>query len=77
MQDKTERTISVRVAPRAARNRIVEDNGLLRIYVTVVPEGGKANEVVRKRLAKHIGVPKSALELVSGAKSRDKVFRIL
>lgn len=77
MQDNPENTITLRVTPRAAKNRIVEEHGVLRVYVTAVPEGGKANEAVRKLLAKHIGVPKSSLALVRGAKSRDKAFRRL
>lgn len=69
--------IALRATPRAARNRIVSEAGALRVYVTAVPEGGKANEAVRKLLAKALGVPKSRLELVRGATARDKVFRVL
>ncbi|KAA2312374.1 DUF167 domain-containing protein [Pseudooceanicola sediminis] len=69
--------IAVRVTPRAARNRILIDaDGALRVYVTTVPEDGKATEAVRKILAKALGVPKTALILLRGTTSRDKVFRI-
>ena len=68
--------IAVRVTPRAARNRIVLEQGQLRIYVTVVPEGGKANAQVQKLLAKALGVAKSRLVLIRGESARDKVFRL-
>lgn len=68
--------IAVRVTPKASSNRIVESDEGLRVYVTTVPEGGKATAAVQKLLAKALGVPKSRLTLVSGATSRDKRFRI-
>ena len=68
--------IAVRVTPKASRNRIVEENGALRVYVTVAPEGGKANAAVIKLLAKALGVPKSSLVLIRGQSSRDKLLRI-
>ena len=66
----------VRVTPRAGRNAVVADDRSLRVYVTAVPEGGKANAAVVKLLSKAIGVPKSRLRLVRGETSRDKVFRV-
>lgn len=68
--------ISVRVTPKAAANRIAVEDDQLRIYVTTVPEGGKATAAVVKLLARALGVPKTRLELVRGAASRDKVFRV-
>ncbi|WP_137701535.1 DUF167 domain-containing protein [Marimonas lutisalis] len=68
--------IAVRVTPKASRNRVVAEEGVLKVYVTVVPEAGKANAAVQKLLAKALGVPKSRLELIRGASARDKLFRI-
>lgn len=68
--------IAVRVTPKASRDRIVVEDGAIRIYVTVVPEDGKANQAVAKLLAKALGVPKTALTLIRGATARDKVFRL-
>ncbi|MCB1411327.1 MAG: DUF167 domain-containing protein, partial [Rhodobacteraceae bacterium] len=48
----------------------------IRVYVTVVPEDGKANKAVIRLLAKALGVPKSSLTLIRGATARDKVFRL-
>jgi hypothetical protein len=68
---------AVRVTPRAARDRIVVDEGAIRIYTTTVPEDGKANAAVIKLLSKALGVPKSRLDLIRGQTARDKVFRVM
>ncbi len=69
--------IAVRVTPKASRNRIDATSGVVRIFVTAVPEGGKANAAVAKLLAVALGVPKSHLVLVRGGTGRDKVFQIV
>lgn len=69
--------IAVRVTPKASRNAIKEEDGVLRVYVTTVPEDGKANAAVVKLLSKAVGVPKSRLDLVRSHTSRDKVFLVL
>ncbi|SMX31819.1 DUF167 domain-containing protein [Actibacterium lipolyticum] len=69
--------IALRVTPKASRNAVKQEKGGLRVYVTTVPEGGKANAAVVKLLAKAVGVPKTRLRLVRGQTSRDKVFIVL
>jgi uncharacterized protein YggU (UPF0235/DUF167 family) len=69
--------IAVRVTPKASRARILVEAGQIRVYVTTVPEGGKANAAVAKLLAKALGVPKTRLALVRGQTARDKVFKVL
>ncbi|WP_170758449.1 DUF167 domain-containing protein [Ruegeria lacuscaerulensis] len=66
--------ISVRVTPKAAKDRIVVEDGVIRINVTAAPENGKANEAVRSILAAAMGVAPSKLTLKRGQTSRDKVF---
>lgn len=68
--------IAVRVTPKASRNALVHEDGAIRVYVTVVPEDGKATAAVQALLAKALGVAKTRLTLVRGATSRDKVFRL-
>ncbi|MDH5798261.1 MAG: DUF167 domain-containing protein [Paracoccaceae bacterium] len=67
---------SVRVTPRASRNAVEEVDGSLRVMVTTVPEGGKANAAVIKLLATALGIAKTRLTIVRGEASRDKVFRV-
>lgn len=67
---------AVRVTPKAARNAVVLQDDLIRVYVTTAPEDGKATAAVQTLLAKALGVAKTRLVLVRGTISRDKVFRV-
>lgn len=73
-------TIEVHVSPKAAANKIkpeiYEEKLRLRVYVTVAPEDGKANDAVIKLLAKELHLPKSSLTIMQGLKSRNKIIRI-
>jgi hypothetical protein len=69
--------VRVRVQPRAGRERIEgERAGSLLVKVNAPPVEGKANEAVCRLLARAAGVPARAVELVRGARSRDKVLRL-
>ena len=69
--------VHVRVQPRARQNEVVEQvGGVLRVRVTAAPEGGEANRAVIALLAEAFGVAPSRVELVRGATSRDKLFRV-
>jgi uncharacterized protein (TIGR00251 family) len=50
--------------------------GALRVRVTAPPDAGQANRAVIGLLAGTFRVPRSSVELVRGASSRDKLFRI-
>ncbi len=73
---KMDTPFEVIVTPKASSNRIKRDGDDIRVYVTVVPEDGKATAAVVKLLSKAIGVPKSRLKLLRGAASRRKLFEI-
>ncbi len=68
----------VQVKPGSKKGPLVEtaEDGSLTVYVRERAIEGKATEAVTKVLADHLGVPKSRLELVSGATSRVKRFLI-
>ena len=69
--------IRVYVAPRSSANRIVgEHNGEIKIALTAPPVDGAANRALLEYLARRLGVPKSAVSLVSGDTSRHKVIRV-
>lgn len=67
--------IAVRVTPNARREAL-EAGPPIRIAVTVVPEDGRATAAAQALLARAMGVAKTRLTLVRGAKARDKVFRL-
>jgi uncharacterized protein YggU (UPF0235/DUF167 family) len=50
--------------------------GVLVIRVTAPAVDGRANESMRRLVAKRLGVPKSAITIIRGQRSRDKVIAI-
>ena len=79
--------IAVHVTPRAGRDevwgvRVAEQGGggapwvgdarEVCVRVAAPPDGGKANKAVCKLVASALGIPKSAVEVVSGQTSRHK-----
>lgn len=71
-------TVTVTVKPGSRKGPLIEvaDDGALTAYVRERAIEGKATEAVTRLLAEHLGVPRSSLDLVSGATSRVKRFRI-
>ena len=70
-------TFKLRVQPRARSTGIAgEHDGALKLKVASPPVDGKANSEIIRYLAKIAGVRQSAVEIVAGATSRDKVVRI-
>lgn len=51
-------------------------DGVLRVHVTAPPVDGRANDALERLLAKSLGVPKSAVGVLSGAKARDKIVAV-
>ena len=70
-------TLAVRVQPRARRDEIAGQRaGALLVRVTAPPVEGKANEAVRRLIAKRLGVAPGNVSVVRGATSRDKLLDI-
>ena len=69
--------IAVRVQPRARKDEIAgERDGALIVRVTAPPVEGKANNAVRKLLAKRLGIAPGRVTVVRGASGRDKLVEI-
>lgn len=67
--------LPVRAQPGARRNAILgEHDGSLRVAVTATADKGKANQAIAGLLSDVFGIPKSAVELLRGATSRQKRF---
>ncbi|MEO6792890.1 MAG: DUF167 domain-containing protein [Mycobacterium sp.] len=71
-------TVVVKVKPGSRKGPLVETDadGQLTVYVREPAVNGKANAAVIRVLAEHFGVPRSRVELASGAGARVKRFRI-
>lgn len=70
------KTFNVRVTPHAKQNKVVQTDGVLRVYTTVAPENGRANDAVVKLLSEYLDVPKSKIKILRGLTGRDKVVSI-
>lgn len=71
-----QKTFNIRVTPRSKQNKVVESDGVLRVYTTVVPENGRANAAVVDLLSEYFDVPKSRIKIVKGLTGRDKIVTI-
>jgi uncharacterized protein (TIGR00251 family) len=69
--------LPVRAQPGAKKVGVIgEQNGALKVAVSAAPEQGKANTALRDALCEVLDVKRGAVELISGAASRDKRFLI-
>lgn len=70
------KNFNVRVTPHAKQNKVVESDGVLRVYTTVAPENGRANSAVIELLSDYFDVPKSRIKILKGLTGRDKVVSV-
>lgn len=69
--------LRLRVQPRAGRNAFAEPFGDARkVKLKAPPVDGRANAELLRFVAECFGVPRGAVELVSGQQSRTKQLRI-
>ena len=65
--------LNVRVIPRARKTELSgERNGALVVRVAAPPVEGAANEAMIDCLARALGVPKRAVQIVGGERARTK-----
>ncbi len=70
-------TFRVRVLPRSKRDKVAGLHGdALKVRLTAPPVRGKANQSLRKFLARRLGVSPSAVEILTGHTSRQKRVRV-
>ena len=69
--------LQLRVQPRASRNELCHDaSGRVRVALTAPPVKGAANKALIEFIAKLLGVPKGAVALAAGERSREKTVSI-
>jgi uncharacterized protein len=69
--------LSVHAQPGAGRTQVVGRHGdAVKIRVAAPPEKGRANDALTEVIVRSFGLDASAVELVGGAASRSKEFRI-
>jgi uncharacterized protein (TIGR00251 family) len=69
--------LRVRLTPRADRDAIAGmRDGVILARVSAPPVDGRANDALRKLVAKALGVPPSTVSVVRGQGAREKVVRV-
>ncbi|MGC4934144.1 DUF167 domain-containing protein [Gordonia sp. DT30] len=70
--------VVVTVKPNSRKGPLVQTgpDGSVTIFVREPATEGRANKAVAELLATHLGVPKSRVNLIGGATSRTKRFRV-
>lgn len=72
----SQKIFNIRVTPHAKQNKVVEADGVLRVYTTIAPEKGRANDAVIELLSKYLKVPKSKIKILRGLTGRDKIVAV-
>ena len=68
--------LSVKVMPHSPKEEITKQGDVYTVRVREAPVEGKANEAVVRLIAERFKVPKSAVKIVSGLTSRNKIIEI-
>jgi uncharacterized protein len=70
-------TLLVRVQPRSSRDQVTGTHGdALKIRLTAPPVEGKANQALKKFLAKQLDTSPANIEILTGHTSRQKRVRV-
>lgn len=71
-------TFAVKVKPRSKKSAIVGELGnALKVALTAPPVDGRANQACIEFFADLLNLPRSAVTIVSGQSSRNKVIRVI
>jgi len=68
--------INIKVISNTKQNKLVEEPGRLKVYLTAPAVEGKANEALIEFLAEHFKIKKNKISIVRGEKSREKIVEI-
>lgn len=70
--------IDIKVKVKSSRNEVVKNpDGTYTVFLASAPVEGKANEELIELLSEEFGVAKSALKIVKGLRSRNKLVEIV
>lgn len=67
---------NVKVITRSKLNKVVEEEGRLKVQLTAPPVEGKANQALIKVLAEHFGVKKRKVKILFGKRTPNKVVEV-
>jgi uncharacterized protein (TIGR00251 family) len=70
------RRLNIKVIPNAKQNKLVEEPGRFKIYLTAPAVEGKANAALIEFLAEHFNTKKNRIAIIRGLTSREKIVQI-
>ena len=69
--------VTIKVVPSSGKQICkLDKSGTLKCYLKNPPEKGLANQELIQMLAKKLGIPQTAIHLISGASARTKTLKI-
>ena len=68
--------LNIKVIPHAKQNKIVEEAGRFKVYLTAPPVEGKANQALIEFLSEHFKVKRRQVKIIQGQKGRLKIVDI-
>jgi uncharacterized protein len=68
--------LTVKVQPRSSRKGLSVIGDVLKVNLTAPPADGAANEQLIELLSEELGIRKSAIRIVKGASSRNKLIEV-
>jgi len=68
--------IKVKVYPNSSKERVKQELGIFKVYVSASPNKGKANKRMVDLLSKYLKVKKSSLKITRGLSFREKTVEI-
>ena len=68
--------LNIRVVPRAGRNLVKAEKGILKVYVTKPAQDGLANAKLVDLLSEYLQVKKYRIKIIKGHKLRDKIVEV-
>jgi len=69
--------INVKVIPNSKSNRLVQEEGRSRVYLTMPINDPNPNKVLLKFLAAHFCVNKNVISIISGEDKREKLVQVI
>ena len=75
--DIKDNRLTIKVTPNAGHNEVTGyKEGVWQIKIGAAPDKGKANKELIDFLAEKLGIRKSAIEIIKGQTSRNKVITV-
>ena len=71
------KVLEIKVFPKSSRECILEKDGIIKIYIKVAPEKGKANKSVIDIISKKYKVKKCDVKILKGKTSKNKIIEVI